>query len=285
MKDHAVSRRRRSHRRTIKSASGAGAAARRLPSPKGVVRLLPSLVYLSVLIMASWLLYYSVNYSFFTVREISVTGNRLLEAEQARQATNALGENLLLLKTPEIEQSLQRVSVVETAQAALSLPGQLEVTVKERTPVLRWQVRDGSFLVDREGVVFSREAPRTAVMLVRDLNGPALDLGSRIDASVLFTITTLVKLLPEKAGLLPPWFDYARGTGVSVPLESGPRVLFGDAEDLDSKLASLASIQQHLETTKARAEVIDLRFRGRPTYVLPPPPAPDKQPVASQVRR
>jgi len=285
MKDHAVSRRRKSNRRTIRSASGAGSASRRLPSLKRAVRLLPPLVYLSVLILASWLLYYSVNYSYFTVREISVTGNRLLDAEQARQAVGALGQNLLLLKTPEIEQSLQRVSVVESAQADLSLPGQLEVTVKERTPVLRWQARDGSFLVDREGVVFSREAPRTAVTLVRDLNGPSLDLGSRVDAGVLSTVTTLEKLLPEQAGLRPPLFDYARGTGVSVPFEGGPRVLFGDAEDLDSKLAALASIQQHLDTTKARAEVIDLRFRGRPTYVLPPPPPPAKQPVASQVRR
>ena len=285
MKDHAVSRRRRSNKRTIRSDSGAGSSPRRLPSVKGAVRLLPPLVYLSVLILASWLLYYSVNYSFFTVREISVSGNRLLDAEAARQAADALGENLLLLKTPEIEQSLQRVSVVETAQAALSLPGQLEVTVKERTPVLQWQARDGSFLVDREGVVFSRETPRTAVTVVRDLNGPTLDLGNRVDAGVLFTVTTLAKLLPEKAGLLPPWFDYARGTGISVPLEGGPRVLFGDAEDLESKLASLASIQQHLGTTKAKAEIIDLRFRGRPTYVLTPPPAPAKAPVVTTVRR
>lgn len=285
MKDHAVNRRRKSNRRTIRSASGAGSAPRRLPSLKGVVRLLPPLVYLSVLILASWLLYYSLNYSYFAVREISVTGNRLLDAEQARQAVGALGQNLLLLKTPEIEQSLQRVSVVESAQADLSLPGQLEVTVKERMPVLRWQARDGSFLVDREGVVFSRETPRTAVTLVRDLNGPSLDLGSRVDAGVLSTVTTLEKLLPGQAGLRPPWFDYARGTGVSVPFEGGPRVLFGDAEDLDSKLAALASIQQHLDATKARAEVIDLRFRGRPTYVLPPPPPPAKQPVPTQVRR
>ena len=200
MKDHAVSRRRRSNKRTIKSATGEGSAPRRLPSLKGVVRVLPPLVYLSVLILASWLLYYSVNYSFFTVREISVTGNRLLAAEEARQASDALGENLLLLKTPEIEQSLQRVSVVETAQAALSLPGQLEVTVKERTPVLRWQARDGSFLVDREGVVFSREIPPTAVTVVRDLTGPDLDLGSKVDAGVLFTITTLAEASAREGG-------------------------------------------------------------------------------------
>ena len=62
-------------------------------------------------------------------------------------------------------------------------------------------------------------------------------------------------------------------------------MLFGDAEDLDSKLAALASIRQHLDSTKARAEVIDLRFQGRPTYVLPLTPAPAKQPVASQVSR
>ncbi len=67
------------------------------------------------------------------------------------------------------------------------------------------------------------------------------------------------------------WFDYSRSTGLSVPTEAGTRVIFGDASDLDSKLATLVALRQRLEATKTRAEMIDLRFKDRPLYVLAPP--------------
>ena len=229
---------------------------------------MPTLAYLSVLILASWLLYYSIDSPYFAVREISVSGNKLLDAGQATEATRASGQNVLRLRGDEIAQLVARMSEVRSARAVLALPGRLDIEVTERTPLVQWQAREGSFLVDREGVAFSRQAPPSPVVVVKEPDGPAMDVGSRIEPNVLAAIETLGLALPKQAGVQPPWFEYSQSTGIVVPAQGGARIIFGDASDLDAKIAALAAVRAHLEASKARAEKIDLRFKGRPVYVL-----------------
>ena len=236
---------------------------------------MPVLIYFGVLILAAWLLYYSVVSPYFDVTDVSVSGARLLDAQQARNATGSLGRNVLLLRPEEIQESVRRLTVARDVRAVLALPGRLDIQVTERTPLVQWQAREGSFLVDREGVFFSREAPLGPVAVVRELDGPAMEVGSRIDPSVLAAIEILEVTLPQRAGVKPLWFDYSWSGGIASPTEGGARVIFGDAADLDSKLATLVAVQEHLSASKARAEIIDLRFKGRPTYVLASP-APAK---------
>jgi cell division septal protein FtsQ len=239
------------------------------------------MVYLSVLILASWLLYYSIVSPYFQVREIVVAGSKLLDAEQVRDAARALGRNPLLMQSEEIERSVQGISAVRDARAQLNLQGRLEIEVSERTPLVQWQAREGSFLVDVEGVVFSRQASSDPLMVVRDLDGLAVDVGGRVDAGILAALKTLDEALLRQSGLRPSSYDLSRGDGIVVPAEGGPRIVFGDAADLDSKLATLAAIRQHLEAIKAQAETIDLRFRDRPIYV-PGVPSPTATAQARQ---
>lgn len=268
MRDQAVSNRRRGRGRTVRSASSTSIRRRTRISLRWVPRVIPTLVYLTVLILAAWLLYYSIASPYFAVREIAVSGNQLLDASHAEEATGSLGRNLLLLRSGEIEQSVREISAVREARVALALPGRLEVDVTERIPLVRWQAREGSFLVDREGVVFSRKDPPGPVAVVRELDGPAREVGSHIDPGILAAVEALELSLPERTGIHPSWFDYSQGSGIAVPTQGGPRIVFGDAGDLDAKLATLAAIREHLDATKARAEIIDLRFKGRPIYVL-----------------
>ncbi|MCL4370609.1 MAG: FtsQ-type POTRA domain-containing protein [Chloroflexi bacterium] len=268
MRDQAISNRRKPRRRSVRSGSSLGLRRRRGFSFGWVPRVLPTLVYLSVLILAAWLLYYSIASPYFAVREISVSGNKLLDADRARDAAGSLGQNVLRLRGEEIEQAVARISVVKSARAVLALPGRLDIDVTERTPLVQWQAREGSFLVDREGVVFSRQAPPGPVAVVKEWDGPAMDVGSRIDPHVLAAVETLELTLPEQAGIQPSWFDYSRSSGIAVPAQGGPRIILGDADDLEAKVAALVAIRTHLATSKARAEIIDLRFNGRPVYVL-----------------
>jgi len=268
VRDQAVSNRHRPRGRSVRSTTSVGFRRRRGFSFRWIPRVLPTLLYVSVLILAAWLLYYSIASPYFAVRDISVSGNRLLDADQARAATGSLGQNLLRLRSAEIEKAVARISVVRSARVALALPGRLDIEVTERTPLVQWQAREGSFLVDSEGVVFSRQPPSGPVTLVKDMDGPALEVGSRIDPRILSAIETLALALPEQAGIQPPWFEYSQASGIAVPAQGGPRIILGDARDLDTKIGALLAIRAHLESTKARAETIDLRFKDRPIYIL-----------------
>ncbi len=269
MRDQAISNRRRPRRRSVRSNSSLGVRRRKGGlSFRWILRALPTFVYLSVLILTAWLLYYSIASPYFAVREISVSGNQLLDADEARDATGSLGQNLLRLRGEDLEQAVARIPAVRSARAVLAFPGRLDIDVTERTPLVQWQAREGSFLVDREGVVFSRQAPPSPVTVVKEWDGPAMDVGSHVGTDVLDAIQTLGRDLPEQAGIQPSWFDYSRSSGIAVPVQGGPRIILGDASDLDAKVAALAAIRTHLDASKARAEIIDLRFKGRPVYVL-----------------
>ncbi|MGI5837170.1 MAG: cell division protein FtsQ/DivIB [Chloroflexota bacterium] len=231
------------------------------------MRAIPVAIYLAVLILAAWLLYYSVASPFFAVREVVVSGAKLLDVQQAKETIGCMGQNSLLLQTDQIALSVRSFPEVQNVHVAAMLPGRVEIGVRERTPIVQWKAQDGSFLVDREGIAFSTEPPPGPVMVVKDIDGPSIRLGSRIDPTLLADVEVLMGALSE-IGIRFSEFEYSQNRGISVPVQDGPAIVFGDASDLESKLAALSAISTHLETTKARAETIDLRFKGRPVYTL-----------------
>lgn len=275
MRDQAVAKHRNPRKRTDRSASGAGRVRRGRVTRRGLWRAFSLLVYSAVLILTAWLLYYSVESPFFAVREIPVSGTKLLDAAQVQDAAGVMGRNALLVRAGAVEQAVSKLTAVQQAQAIVSLAGRVAVSITERTPLVQWQAPGGFFLIDREGVVFSQQPPPSPVTVVRAAGGPALEVGGRVDPSILASVEALQKALPSRAGVQPQWFDYSVADGISIPISDSERVVFGDASDLDSKLAALAAITQFLESTKSQAQLIDLRFKDRPVYVLAPP-APAK---------
>ncbi len=271
MRDQAVGTRRKVRKRRVKPASMAGFRKSSMASLRWLLRVIPVTIYIAVLILSAWLLYYSLTSPYFAVRDAMVTGTSLLDGQQVREASSSLGQNVLLIQTAEVQRSVREFTAVRGVRGVTALPGRLEIEVVERTPLAQWQTKEGTFLVDREGVVLDTGAPSNSLFVVRDLEGPSLKLGGRANPVVLAAAESLARLLPEQAGFRPSQFDYSEKRGLSVEVEGGPAILFGDASDLDEKLAALSAIRAHLEATKARAETIDLRFKGRPVYVLASP--------------
>jgi cell division septal protein FtsQ len=235
---------------------------------RACIRALPRLAYLVLLILSSWLLYYSLNSPYFAASEIVVSGTRQVQAERVQAVTEVMGWNLLLLQPERIAQSVRSIVAVREVDVVLALPGRVEINVIERTPLAQWETQGGAFLVDGEGVVFGDWIPSSLLPVVVDLDGPALEVGSRIDSGVLLAVEAVRRGLSTQLGIEKWSFDYSHGAGIVVPFEEGLRIVFGDASDLDAKLASLVAVQEHLETANARAEIIDLRFKGRPTYTV-----------------
>ncbi len=276
MRDQAVVRHPRAKKRSERPESASKSRQRPRVTFRWLPRTLSLLTYLVVLLSTAWLLYYSVESPYFQVHEISVSGTRLLDSAQVQDTSGVLGSNAILIQREAIEQSVLKITAVRDASAEVSLAGTVTIDVTERTPVVQWQAHEGAFLVDGEGVAFGQQEPPSPLLVVRDIDGPGMEVGTRLDPSIIASLRILDAGLGAKAGIKPSMYDYSRSNGLSVQVPDGPRVFFGDAEDLDAKLSALASITDHLASIKSRAESIDLRFRGHPTYVLAPA-APAKQ--------
>jgi POTRA domain, FtsQ-type len=65
------------------------------------------------------------------------------------------GTNLFHIETAPIEARLAALPGVAAARVSVSLPHALSITIEERIPILVWQVGNGDFLVDRDGVLFA----------------------------------------------------------------------------------------------------------------------------------
>jgi cell division protein FtsQ len=267
LRDQARSRRAR-RKRTIRAASAVEFRRKGGAWLRRAIRTLPKVAYLLLLILSGWLLYYSLNSPYFAVREVVVSGTHLLDREQVRGVTEVEGRSVLLLRSDGIVQSVRSIVAVREVEIVLALPDRVAIEVVERTPFAQWQGRDSAFLVDEDGVLFSQELPSSLLPVVVDLDGPALELGSRVDPGVLVAVKALREGLSRQLGVDMWRFEYSHDAGIAVALGETLRVVFGDAGNLDAKLESLVAIQEHLKRTDIKAETIDVRFKGRPTYTV-----------------
>jgi hypothetical protein len=103
-----------------------------------------------------------------------------------------------------------------------------------------------------------------ALPTIRDVGDQPLQAGSRVDRGALTTMFQLQQLLPRMAGLTPREIEYGSDSGVTIVTDGGPRVRFGEDDNLEWKVNALIAVRRELDREGQRPEVIDLRFRDRP---------------------
>jgi cell division septal protein FtsQ len=256
--DYAYDRR----RRTMTSSR----RALRLPALRlEGVRPVPILLgLLGVLAVAFSLLLY--NSALFKVNSVEVTGAQTLNTATIVELADAHGENIFTLDITRIEQRLEANPYIETAIVARDWPGGLNIVVIERVAVVLWQVGSHSFLVDAEGFVIGElqgEVP-VGTVPVAAVVAQIPTAGSRIDAEVIDLLASLRTELPQRTGEQISSFEYSAGFGLTAILESGVRVVVGDAADYDYKLASLAALLREARGRGLAITEIDLRFGVSP---------------------
>lgn len=239
-----------------------GAALAASGGQSGVVA--TRLLAILLLCGASGLLYHVASAEEFRIARFVVAGNELVSTAELEVAAAVDGANIFRIRPGEVEQRLQSLPAVQSARVTTFLPNGLQVQIAERTPVAIWQTGGTAYLVDQQGQVVGLASAVQRLTTVRDLDGPALQPGARVDADALATTIRLQTLLPAAARTAARGFEYSEATGVDVLADFGPRVRFGDSEHLEWKVSALAAVRRDLDRTGQRAELIDLRFRDRP---------------------
>lgn len=119
----------------------------------------------------------------------------------------ARGANLFELVTRPFEDQIRELPTVRAADVSVRLPDTLAVRIRERTPILVWQVGARRYLVDTEGQLFARLAdapPEGAASLpvVEDRRAASVGLavGRALDGVDLDAATRLASLVPADIG-------------------------------------------------------------------------------------
>lgn len=127
----------------------------RYVSPEQLARWSKVAAVLAALIVAVGLYRPIVNSSVFELREVHVTGNQRLTAEEARALVRASApKNVLDIDLEQLRADLKRKPIVKDVAIARVLPHTLRVNITERVPVaVVAQSGQTPFCVDAEGVV------------------------------------------------------------------------------------------------------------------------------------
>ncbi len=215
----------------------------------------------------------------FRVEQVVVrreSASALAAVTRASQLSNVVGHNIFLVNTTRVAQEVAAVPSVLRARIIPRLPNVVEIEIVERVPIATWRTPTGAFLVDDQGYVVA-EAPEGATqrepedqvrLVVKDTTGQEVYLGAHVNQHALLAARELAKALPI-AGAGVREVEYSP-VGLVFVTDRQWRVIFGDTESLNAKLANFKSIVDLARSQNLNIRTVDLRPKDRPFYQLAP---------------
>jgi cell division septal protein FtsQ len=198
------------------------------------------------------------------------------------QLSQVIGHNIFLLNTDRVARELATIPSVLSVQVVPRLPNTVEIDIVERVPIATWRTPGGAFLVDEQGFAMAPApdgspapgqpgqpapaAPPGQQMIVTDTTGREVHLGDQVDQRALLAARELIKAFPA-AGAQVTQVEYSP-QGLLLVTDGGWRVLFGEARDLNDKLASFVAIHDLARQQSLAITFVDLRPKDRPVYQL-----------------
>ncbi len=207
----------------------------------------------------------------FSVWQIRVEGNRILEAEVVTDLADALGRPIWFVKPAAVAARLRENAYIASASVDLALPDVMRIRIVERRPEVRWQAGGVHYLVDGTGKVLgpARESATDDVLVIADTSHLELKPNDLVDVDAVHLAQELALRLPVELGLTPAQIGWDYGLGVFVRGPLGQTIVFGQSENLDRKLAILNVLLQD----QTAFTYLDLRS-SNPFYQNRAPAAP-----------
>lgn len=208
----------------------------------------------------------------FTVEQVVVRRESASASEvitRATQLSHVVGHNIFLLNAQRVAREVADIPSVLHARVIPRLPNVIEIEIVERTPIATWHTGNAVYLVDDQGYAVAEatpESPNTGLLMVKDSTGRGLQLGERVNQRSLLAARELVRALPA-AGTAAKEVEYSPH-GLVLITDSGWRIIFGETDNLNAKLANLATIVELAKKENLKIAVLDLRPTERPYYQL-----------------
>jgi cell division protein FtsQ len=200
------------------------------------------------------------------VQNVEVTTGPSVDGAEIRELAGLHGDSLLTADLAAAEQSIEELPMVKDATISRSWPQTVRITVVERTPWAVWQAGSTSYVVDDEGFVLPVEASAGAPVI--NVGGEPADLqpGDRVDSDAVALARSLTQQVPAELALNISAFEWTDASGLTITTDAGYRVVLGDSQNMDYKLAVWRAVEADLGRDAMSGHVLDLRFGDRPSF-------------------
>jgi len=250
------------------------------------------LAFFTVLVIGVLGVNFALTSPSFRVQQVNVVGTQNPALISNIQHMGMQGQNIFLIDTAALAERIEMIPRVASASLGKQWPNSLTVTVVERTPVLLWQTKYGTYSIDRQAVVIAPASETVgtdhlmAVVDVRSqqvgVSGQPIRPGVRLNqADIAFALQVFVSL-PQMTGISNFRLRYDAGSlrnlatlgedgSFTIASPDGWIAYLGGANDanpLDNRLNELQQILALAQKQRLHIATIDLRFGLRPVYTL-----------------
>lgn len=231
----------------------------RLPGRR-FLRLLAALVVLAALLACCYLLWLRDS-SLVRVERVSVTGLTTQDAGRARSALAGAARQMTTLHVDraKLERAAAAFPVIRSIEVGPDFPHGMRIHVIEERPAAMLVSGRHRVPVAGDGSVLSGLPVRVPLPVVR-IPG-SLPVG-RMHAGAELASVRVAAGRPAALASRIREVRRERGKGLVVPVEDGPRIVFGDATRVAAKWAAATRVLADLES--GGADYIDVRLPERP---------------------
>src|SRR3954449_8273375 len=180
----------------------------------------------------------------FNVREIIVDGAQAMKPSTVAELAGVRGQSIWVVDTRQIVERLKGSAYIEQAQASVSLPDRITISVTERRPEVRWQSGSTLYLLDASGRVLDTDTtgPISSTLVIEDRSNRPLKPNDMVDTDALKLGRVLSLRLPAELGLRPAHIGWNLDTKIFITTADNRTIIFGRSDNLDDKLSVLGTL-------------------------------------------
>ncbi|MGH9201578.1 MAG: cell division protein FtsQ/DivIB, partial [Vicinamibacterales bacterium] len=201
------------------------------------------------------------------VQKVEVAGASIVDRSEVASLASFRGDSMLRLDEDAARERIEYLPMVRSVEIERVWPQKVRIKITERTPWGFWQVGADQYVIDAEGVVLPAVLPPEGSPVIVDLSNPVrLVAGDHVDIDAVNLTRTLLQRVPERLSLNISSLEFSADKGLTITTDAGYRVVVGDSQNMDYKLAVWLSIEQKLGRQAMAGHVLDLRFEDRPSF-------------------
>jgi cell division protein FtsQ len=201
------------------------------------------------------------------VHDVQVVGATAVSTDEVLSLAGINDESMLRLDLAAAERRVESLPMVQAAHLERRWPHTIRIEITERAPWALWQIGDAHYIIDSEGVVLPGSAPIENAPVIHDVTGQArLAPGDHVDHDAVVVSKELLRRVPETLALNVLTLEYTPQQGLALMTDAGYRVVVGDSQNFDYKIAVWQAIEERLGRQAMVGHVLDLRFGDRPSF-------------------
>lgn len=201
------------------------------------------------------------------VQQVQVVGTRRVDPQEVIALADLEGTTMLNPPLAEAAERIAALPLVKSAEAERVWPRTVRIRIVERAPWGVWLSGGRSYVIDSEGVVLPLRQPPPGAPLIREVGRVrALSPGDRVDADAVALVRALTERLPRELALGIVRIEHSPQDGLSVTTDAGYKVILGDSQNVEYKLAVWRAVEEELGREEMAGHVLDLRFHSRPSF-------------------